>query len=247
MAKRQFTAYEINQLTKHGLDPFSLAEIISLNIPVEYITCYAEFKGNDFVVDPAVLIPRVETEDLIDIAVDKVKQKNSVIFCDIGTGSGAIGISFALQLEKKDIRYYGILSDVSKNALSITGENIENLLPTNNSLKLLQSDLLANYPDIQFDIIFANLPYIPSNRINELDCSVKDFEPKIALDGGKDGLKYIRQLLDQATKFLKPNGVILLEVDDSHTDASEFSKNWSVDIKLDSNSKNRFWIIHPKG
>jgi len=246
MSKRQFTAYEINQLTKHGLDPFALADIISPNIPIEYITCFAEFRNNNFVVDPAVLIPRVETEELIDIAFTKIKNKENVIFCDIGTGSGAIGISFALELEKRGIRYYGILSDVSKNALGLTGENLEELLPGNKSIKLLESDLMQKYPNVEFDVIFANLPYIPSERIKDLDCSVKDYEPLGALDGGKDGLKCIKKLLIQAPQFLKQTGVIILEVDDTHTDTSEFNEHWNIEVKNDINNKNRFWIISKK-
>lgn len=243
MSKRQFTAYEINQLTKHGLDPFTLADIINPDIPIEYITCFSEFRGRDFEVDPAVLIPRIETEEIIDIALKHVATNRSVVYCDIGTGSGAIGISFGMELAKRNLTYYGILSDISSKALSIAKDNLESLMPQDKCIKLIKSDLMNDYPEIEFDVIFANLPYIPSTRIKQLDSSVKDYEPIGALDGGKDGLKYIRKLLEQAPKFLKSKGVIILEVDDTHTDTSEFAGHWNIDVQLDINQKNRFWII----
>jgi len=94
------------------------------------------------------------------------------------------------------------------------------------------------------NIIFANLPYIPSKRISQLDASVKNFEPIIALDGGEDGLKYIDQVLKQAKSFLKPEGHLLLEVDDTHLidRAKQFENLWNIKIRKDHAGKNRFWI-----
>lgn len=254
---RKFTPIEINHLLKYGFDPSRVTD----NRPVEYITCFAEFYGREFKVNKNVLIPRIETEDIIDLARLKIKgQKEKILFADIGTGSGAIGITFAAELIRIGQHFEGYLSDVSKAAISIAKYNSKNILNSINEncftgkltpeskIKIINSNLLENYPKTKqksFDLIIANLPYIPSSRINELDNSVKDYEPHNALDGGSDGLLYIRKLLSQAKNFLKPKGFIILEVDDSHTSSQEFEKDWDIEIRSDQFEKNRFWILQP--
>src|SRR5690606_18981440 len=100
------------------------------------------------------------------------------------------------------------------------------------------------YPPEKFDVIFANLPYIPTDRIHKLPVSVRGYEPLSALDGGVDGLEFIRKLLNSAKKYLNKGGVIILEVDDTHTirHTKEFEKEWNIEVKNDYNGKNRFWI-----
>ncbi|MEP7103133.1 MAG: HemK/PrmC family methyltransferase [Candidatus Dojkabacteria bacterium] len=260
---RKFTPYEINQLIKFGFDPFELASEVDANIPVEYITGKAEFRGEIYEVSKDVLIPRVETEGIINIALNKIEDRSrkyeKITFADVGTGSGAIGISFALELEKLIIPYNCYLSDKSQKALDVARKNVEEMLvkrkvncftyqKEESSVKIVESDLLSNYPKkIQFDVIFANLPYIPSSRIDTLDSSVKDYEPMIALDGGTDGLKFIRELLQQAELKLANHGIILLEVDDNHDE--EFLKSqesilhkFNTELKKDQFGRTRFWI-----
>jgi len=265
---RKLKPREINHLQKHGIDPFDIND----NRPVEYITGFAEFFGRDFIVNDDVLIPRPETERIIDIALNHIDRKIKchaepveastfssskqthyfINFADVGCGNGAIGITFAKEFEKRNIDYSGILSDVSEKALQVAKSNIEAgrpFLPAGRSrrLQLIQSNLLSNYPKShKFDIIFANLPYIPSSRVHNLDSSVKDFEPHLALDGGEDGLTLIRQLLHQAKSYLKNYGIIILEVDDTHTDASAFGNDYEIEILKDENKKNRFWILKNK-
>ncbi len=259
---RRFNAYEYNHLTKFGYNPIDLAATVEQDIPVEYITNKVEFHGRTFNISEYVLIPRHETEEIIDIALDfiadKYQQKNSeatidkITFADIGTGSGAIGVTFASELEAKNISYLGYLSDISDQALEIAKENVHNLLdPKDQHLKFIKSDLLKDFSEskpkdksevMRFDIVFANLPYIPSNRIPALPSSVKNYEPILALDGGPDGKKYIRDLLNQAHDFLNDNGIVLLEVDDTHSDSTEFLPNWDIKIQSDSSGKTRFWI-----
>lgn len=264
--QRKFNTYEFNWLIKHGVDPTKLDLKKVGSTPVEYLVGQAEFFGREFVVNKNVLIPRVETEQVIKIAIDHltlselrsdfpllqervVEDRVRLVFADIGTGSGCIGITFALELEKLGINYEGYLSDKSEKALDIASQNKEALSPSSN-IEIFKSDLLEDYWKLEarnsrLDVIFANLPYIPSNRIKKLDSSVKDFEPQKALDGGKDGLKYIKKLLIQAPKYLAPKGIVILEVDDSHDElraASLELQDWNIKVLKDENEKVRFWI-----
>ena len=253
---RKFSTSETNHLIKHGFDPFELMKSDS-EIPVEHITGKGEFYGRDFNVNSNTLIPRVETEELIDLALKIVDERSNkyskVTFADIGTGSGVIGITLALELEKRLIPYDGYLSDLSKRSLEVAENNARDFLierkvhcfinqKDESTLNLLDSDLLENYRNIKLDLIVSNLPYIPRERISTLKFGVKDFEPLIALDGGIDGLDYIRKLLDQAPKFLNKNGTVLLEVDDSHLKEKtlEFTK-WNIKVLKDQFERNRFW------
>jgi release factor glutamine methyltransferase len=254
---RKFTPYETNQLIKHGFDPLALSSTIDPNIPVEYITGHVEFYKYTFNVSKATLIPRVESVDILEHAIYYAKSNNltKITFADIGTGSGALGISLAKALESNNLIYDGYLSDISEEALSIARLNLEEIVMNTkancftykreaNALKITKSDLLQDYPkNKEFNIILANLPYIPSNRISKLDTSVKDFEPKLALDGGTDGLDYIKKLLYQAPKYLAQKGIVILEVDDTHDEkVAELFSEWDIEVKNDHFDKNRFWI-----
>ena len=116
---RKFTALEINHLLKFGVDPFNLNLNKIKEMPVEYITGFSEFYGRVFEVNNKVLIPRIETERLIDLALNfvRLKKLTKVKFCDVGTGSGVIGITFAKELEKRNIFFKATLSDISEDAL----------------------------------------------------------------------------------------------------------------------------------
>src|SRR5260221_518330 len=238
---RQFTPYELNLLNRFGFDPDKAATDFPVDMPVEYITQKAEFRGLIFGVNENVLIPRIETEEMIDLALKNLpsilefrsSDFESLIFADVGTGSGCIGISFAVELQKMGRNFKGILSDNFNDAVETAINNVQNLLP-NSAIEVIKSDLLANYPAVKFDIIFANLPYIPEGRI--LQNSVQNFEPHSALFGGPDGLNYIREFLKQAKNFLANDGFIILEVDDTHTNSNEFT-DWEIKHILDSNPK----------
>ncbi len=256
MTKRIFNPYELAQLAKHNISDFDLEKISQelgekfLDIPVEYITGFCEFRKQDFHVTRDTLIPRVETEEIIDLVFELLDQKE-ITFADIGTGSGVIGISFAKELLSKGISYKGYLSDVSQEALRVARNNAQVILGKQgsenvNNIEFIESSLFEKFPEITCDVVFANLPYIPSKNIETLDVSVKNFEPVSALDGGHDGLDLIRILLNQVPAYLKPNGVVLLEVDDSHVDATEFLNIWNVEIKHDQFGNNRFWILKIK-
>lgn len=249
---RQFSPYELNQLRKFDLDPEKLKSRDQQ--PVEYLTGHVEFLGLDFLVDKSVLIPRVETEELVemvknDIENNFIQSKQSLNLIEIGTGSGAIGLALTEWLETQKLTYSLILTDLSDAALNKARQNYQRLFPQPlkfGQLEFLKSDLLANIQSNKpFDFIVANLPYIPTARIKKLDSSVKDFEPMMALDGGGNGLKLINQLLKQAANQLNPGGKIYLELDDTHTPDKflAFNKTYHYEITTDQFGKNRFGVF----
>lgn len=253
---RILTPYERNQLIKHRLPESALNS--SRDVPVEYVTGHVDFCGRDFIVNREVLIPRVETEELVSITVSRCvalsqgkersfANERHLVIADIGTGSGCIGVSVFLELCKRQLTSHIYLSDISKEALSVAKENARRLIPPENQqfVHFLHSDLLANYPPSQlFDIVVANLPYVPSTRIPNLDDAVRDFEPTIALDGGPNGLTLIKHLIDQARGRIRTSGVLMLEVDETHSrddfpDVHEFT----AQLQRDSFGKHRFLVM----
>lgn len=185
------------------------------DIPQAYVDGYIEFCGLSFDVTPDVLIPRFETEMLVNKVINFAKTfdaKDTLNILEVGTGSGCISISLAKKLSQVKIT----ATDVSDRALKIAQKNsIKH--NTNNRITFIQSDLLEKV-DKQPDIIVANLPYIPSHRIDLLDKSVKDFEPHLALDGGMDGFDIYRKLFKQIIeKKLMPE-MMVFEIDDNQGD-----------------------------
>ena len=188
---------------------------LSNNEPWEYIRGWSEFCGLDILVNRNVLIPRVETEQIIKIASSFDKKFKQII--DIGCGSGAISI--ALKKIFKDVEIFGV--DIDKKALNLVKKNAKN---NSVNIKYIQSNLLAKIKIATPTLIVANLPYIPSSEIKKLQPSVRDFEPKIALDGGKNGLEFIIKLLDQVRDNKNVIGVVL-EMDPSQ---KEELKNYTT-------------------
>ncbi len=175
--------------------------------PIQYITKHQEFMKLDFYVDNNVLIPRADTEILVEEAINLIRniKKEKIKVLDMCTGSGAIAISIAKYIENTEI--YGI--DISEEALKIAKKNAKE----NNvglKCKFIKSDMFKNISD-KFDIIISNPPYIKRKQIIELEKNVKK-EPIIALDGGENGLEFYKILSNEAHKFLKNKGVLLLEI-----------------------------------
>ncbi len=209
--------------------------------PIAYLLESKEFMGLKFFVSPAVLIPRPETESLVEIALDFVQKEPNPPGClvDVGTGSGAIAITLACSWPQAQV--YGL--DISSKALAVARKNaaIHGVLP---QVSLLPSDLLAALPlEIQgkVDVIIANLPYIPSPEIAGLMADVKNYEPLLALDGGKDGLALYRQLVPQAWRYLRPGGLLLMEIasGQAQTLAQLMKTEWKIDILLDLAGRER--------
>jgi len=177
--------------------------------PLAYILGMREFYGINVVLTPAVLIPRPETEGLVEHALFMAMmgmESRELTIADVGTGSGAIAINLAIHLPAA--RIFAV--DVADAVLDVAAYNIR-AHGVGDRVKLGIGDMLEAVPE-PVDLIVANLPYIPTDRIPTLQPEVQQ-EPVLALDGGPDGLDLIRRLLIQAEDKLKPNGIILLEMD----------------------------------
>lgn len=175
-------------------------------MPVAYILEEKEFMGHSFKVTPAVLIPRPDTEFLVEAAVRYLKEIEEPRFLDICTGSGAILLSVLKEIESAK----GIGTDLLPDALKIAKKNSQRLEVADRAGFLL-GDLLEPIGERKVHGILSNPPYIPTQDIEDLQLEVKK-EPMMALDGGKDGLDFYRRLLTQAGNYLLPDGFLLMEV-----------------------------------
>jgi release factor glutamine methyltransferase len=176
--------------------------------PIQYITNQQEFYGLTLRVSPAVLIPRPETEHLVEAVLEHLPKKHPLQIADIGTGSGAIAIALAAHLPEATITAL----DLSPAALAIATQNAQthNL---SHRIRFLHSDLLAATPTPNtFDAVVSNPPYIPDTDRPTLHPQVRDHEPSTALFAGPTGLDIYRRLIPQALAALKPNGLLALEI-----------------------------------
>ncbi|MCA9898154.1 MAG: peptide chain release factor N(5)-glutamine methyltransferase [Anaerolineales bacterium] len=173
--------------------------------PIPYIIGHAPFFDFDIHVAPGVLIPRPETEQLVELAVAWARKHDAQTAVDVGTGSGCIAITLAHFLPSLQVTAV----DISPQALAIAQQNGARLAP--GRVHFQQSNLLSAL-ETPVDLIVANLPYVTSGEWQGLADGVKLHEPALALDGGADGLDLIRQLLQQATTRLRPGGAIFLEI-----------------------------------
>ncbi|MDQ6788905.1 MAG: peptide chain release factor N(5)-glutamine methyltransferase [Acidobacteriota bacterium] len=175
--------------------------------PFQYITQRQEFFGLDFLVTPDVLIPRPETELIVESAIEILREKDLPQFCEVGVGSGCISIS--ILHENKTARAVGL--DVSEKALQIAAENAERHA-VSERMELKISDVFADLTGEKFDLIVSNPPYISIEEFGNIQLEVRDFEPQTALTDGEDGLTIIEKIIAGAPKFLKPNSFLLLEI-----------------------------------
>ncbi len=176
------------------------------NEPVEYIIGRKEFMSLDFMVNPSTLIPRADTEILVEEIIRRFNDKPLNIF-EIGTGSGCIAVSLAHYLPKARI----IACDISNKALETARENAV-LNGVDSKIKFIKHDILSGFPRLEFipDCIVSNPPYIESDVMKTLDNKVKDYEPASALDGGIDGLTFYRSIINNAV--LNKDGVLAFEI-----------------------------------
>ncbi|AXU66246.1 peptide chain release factor N(5)-glutamine methyltransferase [Clostridioides difficile] len=177
--------------------------------PIAYIVENKEFMGLDFFVKEGVLIPRPDTETLVEEIIEICREKKDVSILDIGTGSGAITISLAKYIENSKIMSF----DVSEIALEIAKKNAI-INEVGEKIKYINSDLFTAISDsnIKFDIIVSNPPYIKKQDIETLHKQVKDYEPYNALEGGEDGLDFYRRITEQGKKYLNKRGILAYEV-----------------------------------
>ena len=198
-------------------------------LPLQYIIGTQEFMGLDFSVTPDVLIPRQDTEILVEKIIEAYKDQDNLKILDIGTGSGAIGISLAKFL--KDVQVISV--DISPKALEVAKKNAKKN-EVDHKITFIQSDLFKSLTaDESFDIILSNPPYIPSKDILKLQMEVKEYEPMVALDGGKDGLDYYREITEKSRHYLKTNGLLAYEIGfDQGLDVSNMLRSGFHDIEI---------------
>lgn len=174
--------------------------------PQAYAAGRANFRGHWLAVDQRVLIPRPETEGLVDLVIGAAG--TGALVADIGTGSGAIAIALALETQVAGV----IATDVSADALNVALENAQSS-GAKERISFRKGDLLAPLLDDVVDIVVSNPPYVTSGEWDALEPGVRDYEPRLALDGGADGLDVTRALIEQAAEHLAPGGLLALEVD----------------------------------
>ena len=225
-------AHSDNAITAEQLDSLNTAlSRLQAGEPLAYITGTRSFYGMDFKVTPEVLIPRPETELLVEEAsqwLENNPRRRSAV--DIGTGSGVIAISLADTF--LDLKITGI--DISACALEVARANSE-IHHSQERIVWQKNDLLEGIMG-SFDLILANLPYIPSHKLDSLE--VVKFEPRLALDGGADGLQLIRRLLAQSAPHIRAGGAIFLEIESTLGEptlalANEFFPQAKNDLHLD--------------
>lgn len=197
-------AQEILEYTKSN--PLPLEDILArirLNEPWEYIKKEGEFRNENFILNTHTLIPRIETEVMVDIAKQELLKSPTPYtdIVDVGTGSGCIIISLAKELKNQEEKYEYHASDISQEAIDIAILNEKKILKQS-LIEFTKTDLIEDitFKKGHFCMILANLPYIPTQQYLELDKSVVDFEPRIALDGGENGILYYEKLLAQIEK-----------------------------------------------
>lgn len=194
--------------------------------PIQYLLNEREFMGLNLFVDRGVLIPRNDTEILVEYLIDYIGEAGYKVF-EIGVGSGAISVSLGHFL--KNVEVLGV--DISEDALKVANENIKRFKLKNVSFQ--KGDLFKGI-DEKFNVIVSNPPYIKSDVIDTLDREVKDFEPMLALDGGESGLEFYEEITKKSGEFLKAKGLLIFEI--GYDQGPEVSKilmeNSFVDVEI---------------
>jgi release factor glutamine methyltransferase len=213
--------------------------------PAAYLTGEKEFMGLTFAVTPAVLIPRPETELLVETAVALLEGIAAPVAADVGTGSGAVAVSLAALLPA--VRVFAV--DVSAAALAVARENARRHRVADRVV-FLEGDLLEPFAGREefFDLVAANLPYVPSGEMAGLPGPVH-YEPALALDGGPDGLALYRRLVPQAARVLRPEGHLLMEIDSGQGTAalSLLPPAWETNVVQDLAGRDRLVVARYRG
>jgi len=213
--------------------------------PTAYIVGHKEFYGLDFQVTPAAIIPRPETETLVELVVAFVRERSAdepFTLVDVGVGCGAIAVAVAHELPQAQV----IATDVSPEALALAQRNAERH-GLSQRIRFLQGDLLEPL-ETPVDIVAANLPYVPTADWERLPPEIRAHEPRSGLDGGPDGLRLIERLLRQAPRYLKPGGALFVEIGDEQGQAAsalarEAFPNAQVEVKPDLSGLDRVLVV----
>ena len=175
--------------------------------PLQYIRGSQEFYGFEFEVTPDVLIPRPETEMIVERAIQILKGSNDPRFLDLGTGSGCIPISILGNVPNAR----GVAVDISPDALAVAARNAERH-GVAERLELVESNLFEKLPPTKYDLIVSNPPYVPEQDLDHLQAEVRDHEPHVALSDGRDGVSIIERILKDSRHYLDPGGVLIIEI-----------------------------------
>ena len=246
ISKIKLISEGLRELTESDINKIDSLMKRRLNYePLSYIINKKEFYGFDFYVDNNVLIPRPETEELIDLLLDYAKDKDNISICDIGSGSGNIPIILKkLFLEQnKNIDITAI--EISNGAFQVIKKNALNILGDEKIINIINADALIFSPENKFDIIVSNAPYVP---LRDKDSIQKDleFEPQNALYSGYDGLDFYKSFLSIIEKYLKDNGAFFFEIGYDQGDAliniCNFLDIKNVSVKKDLSGKDRFLV-----
>ena len=206
-------------------------DLRSTHMPCQYITGSQFFMGYEFLTEDGVLIPRQETELLVEKALELTSGLESCKALDMCTGSGCIGISYELKRREEGHKSDEIhLADVSDNAIYVAEKNKYKL---GSKCSIIKTDLFENIKD-KYDIIMSNPPYIRSSDIDDIMEEVRDFEPRIALDGDEDGLSFYKRIAKHAMDYLYKDGILIMEIGyDQYEDVKELlEKNNFNNISL---------------
>lgn len=216
--------WDLSEYALHGSSPCSpekrevYADLIERRMrrePVQYIMGYTSFYGYDFYVTPDVLIPRFDTETLVEAVLPCVKNGDRIL--DMCTGSGCIPIVLYLELTRSGRHVTITASDISEAALLVAEKNAARL---GAEITILKSDLFERIQG-SYDIITVNPPYIETEIIGTLDPEVRLYEPNLALDGCEDGLFFYRKIVEEAGRHLAPGGLLALEIGADQSSAVE--------------------------
>lgn len=212
---------DLNQISKEDEERYFVGiSKLRADVPLEHITHQREFMKLNFYINENVLIPRQDTEILVEEVINIAKRIKNPKILDLCTGSGAIAVSLAKYLPESEIT----ATDISNKALEIAKKNAK-INEVENRITFISSDLFTNIPEEKYDIIVSNPPYIKRNVIETLDEQVRK-EPYMALDGGLDGLDFYRKIIKNSYEYLKYHGFLCLEIGfDQKIDVIELIEN----------------------
>ena len=245
--KIKLISESLRELKKNEID--NIEKLINRRLkhePIAYITNKKEFYGIDFYVDNSVLIPRAETEEIIDLVREYIKKniEKNISVCDIGAGSGNISITLKKLFENfENVNITAI--EISDKAIEVIKKNEANILKEN--INIINADALTFVPKKKFDIIVSNPPYVALKDKNYLQKDL-DFEPKIALYSGYDGLDFYRKFFEVIDKYLKIGGAFFFEIGfNQGKELIDICENFGIknaEIKKDLSGKDRFLICY---
>ena len=209
----------------------------STGVPAQYITGHQEFWGMDFIVSPAVLIPRPETEHLIETVLPLARRLANPRIVDVGTGSGCIALALLKELSGAEVH----ATDISAAALDIARANAARLAPSlrdvpgedaRRSVRFHQTDLLQGFAADSFDFVVSNPPYVGRSEEDQVQLEVRKFEPAQAVFAGETGMEVISRLVPEAQQVLKPGGWLVIEISGTIAEQVESTlRGWS-DVSL---------------